>query len=199
MQAAFYDNALEKIKDTRYINNYLEILKNPDDAIKLPLTMIMLGKWKIEEAKKYFVKYLDAKEIYVNIKSLGKKKKALTPMEYEISENISTLKEFLIEMVKIEVEKYNEKGTEVQSIFVFSNKEIEELAEVGKVGFGRVYSDKKADLQQAIENVLQCYKDGLVRVFQNDMELVDLEETIQLKEGDIFTFMRLTFLAGRMW
>ena len=109
-------------------------------------------------------------KIYVNIKSLGKKKKALTPMEYEISENISTLKEFLIEMVKIEVEKYNEKGTEVQSIFVFSNKEIEELAEVGKVGFGRVYSDKKADLQQAIENVLQCYKDGLVRVFQNDME-----------------------------
>lgn len=92
MQAAFYDNALEKIKDTRYINNYLEILKNPDDAIKLPLTMIMLGKWKIEEAKKYFVKYLDAKEIYVNTKTSDLVFIALNALSYYTDLNDDILK-----------------------------------------------------------------------------------------------------------
>lgn len=66
MQAVFYDNALEQIKDKRYVNDYLELLKNPEDAIKLHFTMVMLGKWKVEEAKPYFLKYLDSTLLYLN-------------------------------------------------------------------------------------------------------------------------------------
>lgn len=65
-QAVFYDNALEKIKDKRYIQSYLNFLKNPDDAIKLPLTMRMLGKWKVDEAKQYFLEYLNSTLLYIN-------------------------------------------------------------------------------------------------------------------------------------
>lgn len=65
-QAAFYDNALEQIKDKRYLSTYMELLKKPEDAIKLPLTMIMLGRWKCEEAKTYFLNYLNSDILYLN-------------------------------------------------------------------------------------------------------------------------------------
>ncbi len=67
MQAGFYDNALYRIKDKRYIQNYLELLKNPTEASRFPLTMIMLGKWRIAEAKPYFMGYLNYSDETNNI------------------------------------------------------------------------------------------------------------------------------------
>lgn len=64
--AGFYDNALNQIKDKRYLSAYMELLKSPEDAIKLPLTMIMLGKWQLEEAKPYFFEYLNTDILYHN-------------------------------------------------------------------------------------------------------------------------------------
>jgi len=62
----FYDNALSRIKDKRYLNDYLKFLSTPDDAIKLPYTMIMLGKWQINEAKPYFFDYLNSNMLFLN-------------------------------------------------------------------------------------------------------------------------------------
>lgn len=64
--AGFYDNALSQIKDKRYLSDYMELLKVPEDAIKLPLTMLMLGKWQLEEAKPFFFEYLNADIHYHN-------------------------------------------------------------------------------------------------------------------------------------
>lgn len=64
--AGYYDNALSQIKDKRYVSAYIELLNAPKDAIKLPLTMIMLGKWQLEEAKPCFFEYLNADILYRN-------------------------------------------------------------------------------------------------------------------------------------
>ena len=69
----------------------------------------------------------------------------------------------------------------------------------GKVGFGNIYNEKKADVSRAQENVIMAFEDGLVRVFIGDCEQEKLDDNIDLKEGDVLTFIRLTFLAGRMW
>lgn len=66
IQAVFYDNALNEIKDKRFISIYLELLKNPEDAIKLPLTMILLGKWQVREAVPFFLQYLHSTLHYLN-------------------------------------------------------------------------------------------------------------------------------------
>lgn len=58
-QSVYYDNALYRIKDKRFISEYLKILKNPEEASRFPFTMIMLGKWNIAEAKPYFLQYID--------------------------------------------------------------------------------------------------------------------------------------------
>ena len=138
-------------------------------------------------------------KIYVRVKMLGKRRPILGEVPYEISDTVKTLRELLTELVKIEVERYNQKGVDVQLIPFLSKEELKEQAAVGKVGFGRIYSEKKADAAKAVENAIVCFEDGLVRVFCGERELERLDEEIKLKEGDILTLLRLTFLTGSMW
>lgn len=138
-------------------------------------------------------------KIYINKKTLGKKNRAMEPVAYEVPENIETLEELLKELVRIEVQNYNSKGTDNQSIFLFDENTLEEHASTGKVGFGRLYSEKKANEGKAVENALQSFRDGLVRVIWKKQELEKLEDKIALSEGDVFTFIRVTFLTGRLW
>lgn len=138
-------------------------------------------------------------KIYINQKTLGKKGKALVPVTYEVSENIGTLEELFRELVRIEVERYNSKGTDHQTLFLFDENTLKEHASTGKVGFGRLYSERKAELDKAVENALQSFRDGLVRVVWNEQELEHLDDKIILSEGDVFTFLRVTFLTGRLW
>ena len=70
-----FDNAFLRLRDKRYVSNYLALLNEPEMASKLPLTMIMLGKWHIMEAKELFIKHLDESNptqlLYSCIKSLA--------------------------------------------------------------------------------------------------------------------------------
>ncbi|MDE7318258.1 MAG: hypothetical protein K2N46_00835 [Lachnospiraceae bacterium] len=138
-------------------------------------------------------------KIYIQMKAAGKRKPVLDHVPYELPDHVSTLRGLLTELVRIEVERYNEKGTDVQVVPYLTKEEIGDQAEAGKVGFGRIYSEKRADVAKASENALQCFEDGLVRVFQNDQELQQLDLPVQIQEGDSFTLIRLTFLAGRLW
>ena len=137
--------------------------------------------------------------IYINMKEAGKRKAILEQVPYELPDGVATLRDFLTELVKIEVENYNQKGTDFQVITYLTKEEVEEQASVGKVGFGRVYSEKQADAAKAVVNAIQCFEDGLIRVFQNETELKELNMPIELHKDDCFTLIRLTFLAGRLW
>ncbi len=138
-------------------------------------------------------------QIYIKMKTAGKRRPVLNAVPREIPDTVSTLRELLTELVRTEAEAYNKKGTDRQMIPFLSGTELKEQASVGKIGFGRIYSDRKAEVSRAVENAVSCYSDGLVRVFQNEDELTELDQTIQIREGDCFTLIRLTFLAGRMW
>lgn len=138
-------------------------------------------------------------QIYINMKTVGSRKSPLAKTLYEIPDSVSTVGELLKSLVEMEVERYNQKNADGMLANFLTMTQIEEQAMSGKVGFGRVYSDKKQDLEKAVENALQCYQDGLVRVFRNEQELERLEETVHFESGDEITLIRLTFLSGRMW
>ena len=138
-------------------------------------------------------------QIYINMKTAGSRKPPLIKTLYEIPDSVSTVGELLKSLVEIEVERYDQRNADDKLITYLTEAQIEEQAVTGKVGFGRVYSDKKPDLEKAVENALQCYQDGLVRVFRNEKELEQLEETVHFESGDEITLIRLTFLTGRMW
>ena len=73
------------------------------------------------------------------------------------------------------------------------------MREVGKFAFGVHYNSNSVDESKAIETAIDAVRDGLVRVFMGDDELTDLEKAIEVTKGDVFTFIRLTMLSGRMW
>ncbi len=80
-----------------------------------------------------------------------------------------------------------------------TESEISDQSTAGKIGFGRIYSDKKADSKKAVETALQGFEDGLFRIIIGDVEATELDEPLTIHENDILTFIRLTFLAGRLW
>ena len=163
--------------------------------------------------------------IYLKMKTPGKRRPLLDEVPYEIPDNTATLRELLTALVHAEVETYNRKprenpGDEALSapdhtgktgvqklpgasdfglLSFLSPEALQEQAGTGKVSFGRVYSSKKADLDKSVENALQCFQDGLVRVFWEEQEITGLDESLGVQPGDHFTLIRLTFLAGRLW
>ena len=110
-----------------------------------------------------------------------------------------SLRQLLTAVVEREVDRYNKKDTESQMIPYLTVQQIDDQAVAGKVSFGTIFSDKKANKQKAVENAIQCWQDGMVRVFMNETELTELDASLSIPENAEFTFIRLTFLAGRMW
>ena len=138
-------------------------------------------------------------EIYIKVKALGKRKDILAPTLYTIPDDVASLRELLTAIVQKEVDLYNSKQPDTQLIPYLTQQELNDQAEAGKVSFGRIYADKKADSRKAVANALQCWEDGLVRVFMNNEELTQLDAPLVIPDGAVFTLIRLTFLAGRMW
>lgn len=138
-------------------------------------------------------------DIYVRVKAIGKRKDILAPALYTIPDGICSLRQLLTAVVQKEVDRYNNKEAEAQLIPFLTQQELDDQAKIGKVSFGSIYSDKKADPGKAVANAIGCWEDGLVRVFMNDEELTDLDAKLVIEEKAIFTFMRLTFLAGSIW
>lgn len=137
--------------------------------------------------------------VLVNMKKLGKRKNSIEKVPYELDRKPSTVKELIEEMVTVCVRDYNKRKESEELLTSLSLREIENQAESGKISFGVNYGEKNADEKNAIENALQCFEDGIYRIFNNGVQIEKLNEEIELNEDSELTFVRLTMLAGRMW
>ncbi len=137
--------------------------------------------------------------VFVTVKQVGKRKNAIEKQPYDICGKIETVEDLIRFVVTSEVERFNRKEEGEGVIPYLTSKEIEDISVQGKISFGADYSGKKQDLEQAIENACISYEDGIYRIFVNEQEAGALKEALELKEGDVLSFVRLTFLAGRMW
>ena len=138
-------------------------------------------------------------DIYVRVKAIGKRRDILAPTAYTIPDGICSLRQLLTAVVQKEVAQYNSKAAEAQLIPFLTQQELEDQAKIGKVSFGAIYSDRKVDPGRAVTNAIGCWEDGLVRVFMGEEELSDLDAPLTIEAQSIFTFLRLTFLAGSIW
>jgi len=138
-------------------------------------------------------------KVYVNLKKIGKNKNSIEKVEFVFNEDINTVSDLITATVKICVKEYNEKKEKSELLDNISKSEIEDMASSGKISFGVNYGEKDADLVAAIQNALQCFNDGIFRIFANNISLKKLDSKIVLKENDELTFVRLTMLSGRMW
>ena len=136
-------------------------------------------------------------KIIVNVKGLSRKK-VIHQEELELKDKISTTKDLIIELVKINVEKFNKKIDDKDILSIMTNEYIAEAARAGKID-DEVHGDKKANLEKALDTAYLSFEDGLYCIFINNKQSEKLDDSLNLKDGDIITFIRLTMLAGRMW
>jgi hypothetical protein len=137
--------------------------------------------------------------IYIKLKTAGKRRPVLDNVPYSLPEGILTLRGLIEAVVRSEVDRYNSRGVENMLVPFLTEADIEEQSVTGKVGFGRLYSDQKADADQAIETALLGFRDGLFRVMVGETEITELDAPLAIRENDCLTFVRLTFLSGRLW
>lgn len=136
-------------------------------------------------------------KIIINVKSLSRKK-VIHQEEVELKNKISTTKDLITELVKINVEKFNKKIDDKNILSIITNENIAKAARIGKIG-DEVHGDKKANLEKALDTAYLAFEDGLYCIFINDEQSEKLDDSLNLKDGDILTLIRLTMLAGRMW
>ena len=135
-------------------------------------------------------------KIIINVKGLSRKK-VIYQEEVELKNKISTTKDLITELVKINVEKFNKKIDEKDILSIMTNENIAKAARIGKIG-DEVHGDKKANLEKALDTAYLAFEDGLYCIFINDEQSEKLDDSLNLKDGDILTLIRLTMLAGRM-
>ena len=130
-------------------------------------------------------------QLTIKAKQLGRKRDIIDKLVLEI-EDIGlqpTVAQLISAVVRQQVSVFN------------SGKSILPLLDyqTGKVTFGNVYNDAKADVPGAIENALLAFKDGIFVLFADEQEYTNPEQVIHLQDNTIITFIRLTFLAGSYW
>lgn len=138
-------------------------------------------------------------QIRINVKGASRRKAAIVQQVREYPDEAMTVEEFLTETVKQNVREYNDRKDVGEILRLFSMEALEEKAESGKVSYGASMDERRADEEKAVANALQCFDDGLVALFADGVRYISREEQMGLKEQSEVTFIRLTFLAGRMW
>ncbi len=129
-------------------------------------------------------------KVKVVLKSVSKTR-GIEYVDYHVKNNIITLKDLLINLCDIEIDKY-----ENNEFKVLSQEDINTMVNQGKISFGFKYRKDVINREKAYENALLSFKDGLYRVFINDEEIEDLETNLNLKENDILILIRLTMITG---
>lgn len=140
-------------------------------------------------------------QIIVRAKQAGRKHALIENKTIEIDDlgSAPRFADLLKAVVKQQVEEYNRKPVEKNLLPFLSKDEVNAAAETGKVGFGSLYNENKADVAKAQAVALEAFEDGMFAVFAGDDELGNLDEPVQLNATTVITFIRLTFLAGSYW
>ena len=119
---------------------------------------------------------------------------------------VSTLEGLLTEMTVLEFRRRSrsnvgghQDGDAVSVQDTLSREEIGQQAALGRVRFSGSYQENMGDLETAVQVMLQDFKDGLFRVYLNGKKCLDLEEKLDIRDGDEVVLIRLVMLAGRMW
>jgi len=138
-------------------------------------------------------------KVLVNIKALGRKRASVEQVPFELADTPADVRGLINAMVAVCVEGFRERAANSEVLSAMTESDIAEKVQSGKVSFGAVNGETAVDLSKAQANAIQCFEDGIYRIFLDGAPLENLDERLTLKEDSQLTFVRLTMLAGRLW
>lgn len=137
-------------------------------------------------------------QIYVALKTLKKLTKSVEAHSFTLPYPPQTLRELIELMTRSCVAAYRARAA-AKADSPLSEEQFDQMQEIGKFAFGVHYNGGLVDENKAVHVAQEAVEDGLVRVFCGDREMGALDENININDGDVLTFVRLTMLSGRMW
>ena len=138
-------------------------------------------------------------QIYVSLKNAGTAGKKVKEYPFCLGKIPRTLRELVEESVRASVHAYTKRSDASLFPSPLTDEQLDGMYNIGKIAFGIQYNKKAIDESKAVNTAIEAVKDGIVRIFKGSSEITDLDDDIEIAEGDIFTFVRLTMLSGRMW
>lgn len=138
-------------------------------------------------------------QIFVALKHMGNVTKKVKEYPFLLGKMPRTFRELVEESVKSCISAYKARATNAKDPAPLTDEQLDGMREIGKFAFGVHYNENDVDEATAIRTAIDAVQDGLVRVFKRNDEITDLDAEIEIAEGDVFTFVRLTMLSGRMW
>ena len=137
--------------------------------------------------------------IHVALKHMGNVAKKVKAHPLTLARTPDTFGELIEETVRACIAAYRQRDAQGSNPVPLTDEQWDGMQEIGKFAFGLHYNQKEIDEAQALQTAIDAITDGLVRVFYGTNELTDLNAPIELSDGSVFTFVRLTMLSGRMW
>ena len=138
-------------------------------------------------------------QIYVALKHMGNITKKVKEYPFVLGKTPRTFRELIEESVKSCISAYKARANNAKNPAPLTDEQFDGMREIGKFAFGVHYNENDIDEHKAIQTALEAVTDGLVRIFKGNDEITNLDAEIEISEGDVFTFVRLTMLSGRMW
>ena len=153
-------------------------------------------------------------KVKIHVKGSGRRQSRIAEIVYDYPLAEMSAEEFLAETVRQTVRAYNERGKErmpdrEELLRLFADmsareEELREKAQTGKVTYTAWQEEwqkkgHRADEKKAVRDALQAFEDGIVAVFVDGVRYTDPAQMLRLTPETEAVFMRLTFLAGRIW
>jgi len=138
-------------------------------------------------------------QIYVSLKHMGSITKKVKEYPLVLDKTPRTFRELIEESVKACTDAYKARAKNAKNPVPLTDEQFDGMREIGKFAFGVHYNENDINETKAVQTAIDAVTDGLVRVFKGNDEITDLDAEITIAEGDVFTFVRLTMLSGRMW
>ena len=135
-------------------------------------------------------------KVYISAKQIKKRGNQVTAYPYELRTVPNSLRQLITILVSDSVEEYNRRLQEKEGNMILTKGDIDDLSQVGKIGFGIPFGSRNADLQDALETAIQGFEDGLYRFFVGEQEIESLDAPLHLQEKDSITIIRLVMLTG---
>ena len=138
-------------------------------------------------------------QVFVSLKHMGNVAKKVKAYPFLLERHPHTLGELVRESVKTCLEAYKARALAAETPTPLTDEQYAGMVEIGKLAFGVHYNENSMDPQAAMQAAMDAVADGLVRVFRGQEEFTGLDTPIELSQGDVLTFVRLTMLSGRLW
>ncbi|WP_295613640.1 hypothetical protein [Chamaesiphon sp. GL140_3_metabinner_50] len=139
---------------------------------------------------------MDTPTLTISGKVLGKSQNLFSSWQMSLPEQPLTLAELLAQIVRSEIGSFQARQTDARSTKVLGIIDIEAGVALGKISSGGSDLEQVVDVQGAIENALQAFKDGFYLVFIDDEQQEDLTADVVLTDRSELLFLRLTPLVG---